>query len=190
MVEAAWRTLIEQGYAGTSARVIAARGAFNPALVFYHYGGVDDLLLAALDRSSEERLARYRTAMSAEGQLDELVRRAAGLFHEDVAGGHVTAVTELIGASLSKPALRTKVISRMQPWLELTRDLLGHQLSRSPFAALAPAVEPAAFAIVAGYLGLNMLARFMPDQSETDALFALAEQLARLLSPLTGGDAT
>jgi hypothetical protein len=70
----------------------------------------------------------------------------------------------------------------MRPWLELTRELLGPELDRSPLSALlAPAVEPAAFAIVAGYLGLNMLTRFMPDQSETDALFALAEQFARLL---------
>src|SRR5262249_44610374 len=67
MVDAALQTLIEEGYAGTSARVIAARGTFNPALVFYHYGGVDELLLAALDASSEERMARYRDAMSQPG---------------------------------------------------------------------------------------------------------------------------
>src|SRR5262249_50709791 len=103
MVDAALQTLIEEGYAGTSARVIAARGTFNPALVFYHYGGVDELLLAALDASSEERMARYRDAMSQPGTPEELVRRAAELFRQDVEGGHVIAVTELIGASLSKP---------------------------------------------------------------------------------------
>jgi len=58
LVEAALRTLIEEGYAGTSARAIAGRAGLNPALIFYHFGGVDDLLLAALDRSSAERLER------------------------------------------------------------------------------------------------------------------------------------
>ena len=181
MVDAALLTLIEEGYAGTSARVIAARGAFNPALVFYHYGGVDELLLAALDKSSEERLARYRDAMSRPGTPDEVVRRAADLFREDVEGGHVTAVTELIGASLAKPALRTELIGRMRPWLELTKEVLEREVARSQFQMLAPAAEPAAFAVVAGYLGLNMLTRFMPDRRETDSLFQLLEQFARLV---------
>src|SRR6266508_500568 len=120
MVDAALQTLIEEGYAGTSARAIAARGQVNPALVFYHYGGVDELLLAALDKSNAKRLERYREAISKPGTPDGVVRRAAELFREDIEGGHVTAVTEMIGASLSKPQLRTALVERMQPWLELT----------------------------------------------------------------------
>lgn len=184
MVDAALETLIEEGYAGTSARMIAARGKFNPALVFYHYGGVDELLLAALDKSSEERLGRYREAMMRPGTPDELVRRAATLFRQDVDGGHVTAVTELIGAGLSRPALRTEMISRMRPWLELVQDILEREVARSPFRFIAPATGAAAFLIVAAYLGLDMVTRFMPDQRETDALFQLLEQCARLLPVL------
>jgi AcrR family transcriptional regulator len=180
MVEAALQTLIEEGYAGTSARAIASRGGFNPALIFYHYHGVDQLLLAALDKTGTERLERYRAAMSGPGRPDELVRRAAELFREDVQGGHVTAVTELVGASLSKPELRGELVARMRPWLEFTQGILERILKDSPLPGLAPAAEPAAFAIVSGYLGLNMLSRLMPDMSEADALFQLLEQLARL----------
>jgi AcrR family transcriptional regulator len=180
MVEAALQTLIEEGYAGTSARAIASRGGFNPALIFYHYHGVDQLLLAALDKTGTERLERYRAAMSGPGRPDELVRRAAELFREDVQGGHVTAVTELVGASLSKPELRGELVARIRRWLEFTQGILERILKDSPLPGLAPAAEPAAFAIVSGYLGLNMLSRLMPDMSEADALFQLLEQLARL----------
>jgi AcrR family transcriptional regulator len=180
MVDSALQMLIEEGYAGTSARVIAARGEFNPALVFYHYGAVDELLLAALDKSSAERLERYREAMSEPGSPDELVRRAADLFRQDIEGGHVTAVTEMISASLSKPQLRSELVTRMRPWLEFTQQLLERLLGDSPLAMLAPAAEPAAFAIVSGYLGLNMLSRLMPDLSQPEALFQLLEQIARL----------
>lgn len=182
MVDAALRTLIEEGYAGTSARAIAARGRFNPALIFYHYGSIDDLLLAALDKSSAERFERYRTAMSRPGTPDELVRRASELFREDVEGGHVTAVTELIGASLSKPQLRTELVARMHPWLELTEQVLDRVLADSPLNALAPAAQLAAFAIVSGYLGLNMLSRLMPDLSQTERLFQLFERLSQIAS--------
>ena len=183
MVDAALQTLIEEGYAGTSARAIAARRQLNPALVFYHYGGVDKLLLAALDKSSAERLERYREAMAKPGTPDELVRRAAELFRQDIEGGHVTAVTEMIGASLSKPQLRSELVTRMRPWLELTQQLLERLLGTSPLAAFTPAAEPAAFAIVSGYLGLNMLSRLMPDLSQTESLFQLLEQLAHLVGP-------
>jgi AcrR family transcriptional regulator len=182
MVEAALRTLIAEGYAGTSARAIAARGTFNPALIFYHYGSVDDLLLAALDRSSAERLERYRAAMSEPGTPDELVRRASDLFREDVEGGHVTAVTELIGASLSRPHLRAELVVRMRPWLEFTGQVLERVLADSPLNVLVPEAEPAAFAIVSGYLGLHMLSRLMPDLSQTERLFQLLEQLSRIAS--------
>jgi len=182
MVDAALETLKEEGYAGTSARVIAARGGLNPALVFYHFGSVDQLLLAALDKSSTERLERYRTAMSS-ATPEELVRVAAELFREDVEGGHVTAVTELVGASLARPELRAELLARMGPWLELVRDVLVAALVETPFAALS---ESAAFAVVALYLGLNLMSRLEDDLSRADALFA---QLG-LLAGLVGGPAS
>jgi AcrR family transcriptional regulator len=181
MVDAALQTLIEEGYAGTSARAIAARAQLNPALIFYHYGGVDDLLLAALDKSSTERLERYREAISRPGRPDELVRRAAELFRQDIEGGHATAVTEMIGASLSKPQLRSELVTRMRPWLELTQQVLERLLGNSPLAAFTPAAAPASFAIVSSYLGLNMLSRLMPDLSQAEALFQLLEQVAELV---------
>src|SRR5438874_2502405 len=49
IVEAALAVLKRQGYAGASARSIAAEGRFNQALIFYHFGSVRNLLLAADD---------------------------------------------------------------------------------------------------------------------------------------------
>ncbi len=182
MVDAALQTLIAEGYAGTSARAIAARGQFNAALVFYHYEGVDDLLLAALDKSSAERLERYRDALFQLAAPSELIRRAAELFRQDIEGGHVTAVTEMIGASLAKPELRTELVNRMRPWLDLIQEVLERVAGDSPLAApFAPAIGPIAFAIASGYLGLNMLSRLMPDLSEPEALFQLLVQAAEHL---------
>jgi AcrR family transcriptional regulator len=183
MIEAALQTLIEDGYSGTTARAIAARGGFNAALIFYHYGSVDELLLAALDKSSRERLARYQEALSESGNPEEIVRRAADLFRQDVDGGHVIAVTEMIGAGLSRPLLRDELVAMMRPWLELTQQAIERLVSDPSLTGLRSAAAPAAFAIVAGYLGLNLLSRLMPDLSQTEALFRLLEQLAQLAPP-------
>ena len=44
IVEAAIETLKTEGFAGASARAIARTGGFNQALVFYHFGSVNELL--------------------------------------------------------------------------------------------------------------------------------------------------
>ena len=48
LVAGAVQALGEVGFAGASAREIATRAGCNQALVFYHFGSVTELLLAAL----------------------------------------------------------------------------------------------------------------------------------------------
>ena len=55
LVRGAVAALIEEGFAGASAREIARRAGCNQGLVFYHFGSVANLLLAALDEVSETR---------------------------------------------------------------------------------------------------------------------------------------
>src|SRR3954469_7114261 len=116
MVDAALATLKEEGFAGTTARAVARRGGFNQALVYYHFGGLNELLLAALASSSAARLARYREAIDGAASVEELVARARELFHEDVESGQATVVSELVGASLAEPELAAAMVERMQPW--------------------------------------------------------------------------
>ena len=49
LIDAAIETLKSEGYAGASARAIAERAGSNQGLIFYHFGSVANLLLAALD---------------------------------------------------------------------------------------------------------------------------------------------
>jgi AcrR family transcriptional regulator len=182
MLEAAVQTLREEGFAGTTARAIAQRGGFNQALVFYHYGGVNELLLAALDRSSADRLASYRAAVEESGSAAALVERLAELYREDVAGGQVTLVSDLVGASLTHPELAPKLLERMRPWLDLVRESLDRLLRESPLAGVVPAGE-VSFAVVALYLGLNLLSRLDPANDQVEGLFDLMRRVAPLLAP-------
>ncbi len=64
LVEAAIETLQSDGYVGASARSIAQRAGLNQGLIFYHFGSVANLLLAALDAVSDDRLQTYDAAVS------------------------------------------------------------------------------------------------------------------------------
>ena len=79
IVDAALKTLKQEGFAGATSRAIARAGGFNQALIFYHFGSLDGLLLAALDQTSEERLRRYRAAVEEAQTPEELAEVAASM---------------------------------------------------------------------------------------------------------------
>src|SRR5690348_5372542 len=85
-----------EGFAGATSRTIARIGGFNQALIFYHYGSLEGLLLAALDLTSEERMGRYREAVEGADTLEALARVARTLFREDAQSGHVAVVSQLV----------------------------------------------------------------------------------------------
>ena len=183
IVEAALTVLRERGYAGTSVRSIARAGEFNSALIFYYFGSLNGLLLAALDRSSEERLRRYRTAVEGAGGIEDLAAIAGQIYREDVEGGHITVFSELVGASLEHPELRPEIVARAEPWLDFVQEMLDEVLEGSPLAQILPTRE-LAYALVAFYLGVNLMTHLDTDNSRTEALFDLATRLAPLAAPM------
>jgi AcrR family transcriptional regulator len=185
IVEAALETLKEEGFAGTSARAIARRGGFNQALIFYHFGTLNDLLLAALDRTSAERMSRYREVVHPADTLQEKVRVATELYREDLESGHITVISELIAGSLTRSDLGPEVVARMEPWLEFAEEVVRDILVGTELEDLL-VPRTVAFAVVALYLGVDLLSHLDHDKSRAEGLFKTAEGLAPLLAPFLG----
>ena len=119
ILEATLATLKEKGLAGASTRAIAATGDFNPALIFYYFGSLHGLWLSALERSSTERLDRYRAVIEGAARIDELVDVLSRIYREDLASGHIRVVSELVAGSVANPELGPRVVELMEPWIEL-----------------------------------------------------------------------
>ena len=183
ILDAALETLKTEGFAEASSRAIARTGGFNPALIFYHFGSLDELLLAALDRTAAERLERYRQAIAETSTVEELVTAAARVYAEDRDSGHMTVVAQMIAASIARPELAPAMVSRLEPWIELAEEGLGKALARLDVPELLP-VRELAYAFVTFYLGVNLLTHLDEDRTRTDALFARLQSLAPLLASL------
>lgn len=180
LVQAAVAALRENGFAGASAREIAQRAGCNQALIFYHFGTVAGLQLAALDFVSEARDARYRAMVAEAKGLAGLVRAARSVFDEDLDQGHVTVLVEMIAAAQFSPELRPEVAARIKPWREFAEGTVKDALAGSPAARLLPPGE-LAHGIVAMYLGLEMLANLEGEREPALALFDRAGKIASLL---------
>ncbi|GAA1302089.1 TetR family transcriptional regulator [Planotetraspora silvatica] len=184
LIEAAAETLRTEGYAGTSARTIARAAEVNSALVFYHFGGVDPLLLAALDRSSEQRMSAYQEAVAGARTLEELAEIATAIYRADIEGGHITLFSELVGASIARPELRKEIVERAEPWIDFVERTLDRVIGGSPLAKLLPPRD-LAYAAITFYLGVNLFTHLDTDNSRTEALFALAGRVAPRAKLLT-----
>lgn len=188
LIEAAIDVLRESGFAAASARRIAQRAGCNQALVFYHFGSVTDLLVAALEEVSARRMEAYRGLLDRTGTLAELISAARSVFEEDLDSGHVTVLTEMISGSQSVPGLGERVAACLAPWREFAATAVREVLAASPAARLLPA-EEAAHAVVAGILGLEMLASLDGDRAAALALFDRARVVGDVLDrlrPLAG----
>ena len=89
IVDATLQTLQEEGIVGASARAIARTGDFNQALIFYHFGSVDEAIVAAVGELSRRRLERYREPLMSVDNLTELIRVARELYENDRESGEI-----------------------------------------------------------------------------------------------------
>lgn len=183
LIDAAIDTLKDRGFAGASARVIADRAGVNQGLVLYHFDSVVGLLLAALDEVSATRAARYGTAVARATSPAELVNVAGSIFREDLAQGHAAVLLAMIAGAASTPDLGREVARRIQPWTEFAANAIRDAVDRSALGSILPADE-AGFAIVALYLGLEVLAQLGGEQAAADALFERATALSPLLAEI------
>ncbi len=179
IVEAALETLKTKGFAGASARVIAREGGFNQALIFYHFGSVQTLLLAALDLISERRMNEYGPLFEAARTAVELARLARTIYDEDLERGYVTVLGEMVGGGVSDVALGAEVTARIEPWIGMVERKLEQLLADSTLRSLG-SPRDLAFGIVASYFGVDMLSHLQRDQAGGESLLDLAARLAVL----------
>ncbi len=184
LVAAAIATLTSEGYGGASARSIARRAGLNQGLIFYHFGSVANLLLAALDAVSEERLHRYGAEVSGVTSPSQLVDAAEGIFRNDLDAGYITVLVEMIAGASSTPGLGPEVSARIQPWREFAQATIEESLGDSALGSVLPAKD-VAHAVVALYLGLEMLSHLDGDAEPALALFNHAKQIASLIEALS-----
>ena len=177
LLKAAGEVLREEGYAGASARAIATRAEANSALVFYHFGGVDQLLLAALDRSSAERMSMYEELAAPARTLEELVEVATRIYRTDLERGYITEFSELVAAAVTKPELREEIRRRSEPWIDFIAGQWERVVGGSALGRLLPARE-VAYAAITYYLGVNLFSVLDEDDSRTEAVLDLAARLA------------
>ena len=176
LVTAAVEVLSEAGIRSATIRNIADAAGCNSALISYHYGSLNALLLAALDASSNARLGRYSEVMAGARNLRQLRAAAKRLYREDRATGHVRVLAEMMAAGLMDPGLGREVAARVDPWISFLEETIGRVLPGSVLRRRLP-VREVAFGLAAMFLGMEILGTLAGDHQWADAV---VDRLSRL----------
>ncbi|MET8845213.1 TetR/AcrR family transcriptional regulator [Streptomyces rubiginosohelvolus] len=181
LMEGALHTLAEHGIAKTSARSVAASAGVNQALVFYHFGSVDELLAAACRYGAEQRVARHRDRLAGVTTLAELLRCGRELHEEERAGGHVAFLAQVLAGAQAQPRLAPATAAGLDLWTAEIEQVLVRILADSP---LGEFTDPAglARAVTGAFVGLEMYEGVDPEGAER--AFEALEQLAALAGVL------
>jgi AcrR family transcriptional regulator len=129
ILDAAFRRLATEGYAALSVREIAKDAGVNHALINYHFGSKDQLVIEVLDAANQRLLARQSSMYSSPGGFAEKWAQARRFYESDLASGFVRVQAELWAASFANAELRGKFLPRLMAWKQLVREGVGDALA-------------------------------------------------------------
>ena len=119
ILEATRRRLVEQGYAKLNVRDIAADAGVNHALIGYHFGGKQPLVLAVLDEANARLLERQAGMYAEPTKASDKWQQACDFYQEDLDSGFVKLLMELMAGSFHDGALRREFTPRLLAWQKL-----------------------------------------------------------------------
>jgi AcrR family transcriptional regulator len=185
IVDAALQTLRADGIAGLSARAIARHGGFNQALIFYHFGSLEGLLVAVARSESERRSALYAPALREVGTVSELVAVARTLHEEEFRDGNVAALTQMLAGASRSDDLAQGVRDALEPWTQLVGETVERLVAATPYADVLSHVDLTA-GVTALFLGIELFSGLHPDRPDDASLFGTMEVVAAVLDGFLG----
>jgi AcrR family transcriptional regulator len=177
LIDGAIQTLRTRGIAGTSARAIAASSGVNQALIFYHFGSVEQLVDVACRETTASRVALYRDRFAAVGSLRELLQLGRELHVAEREAGNVTALAQVLAGAQQDDGLAAAARDALALWIAEIESTLVRLTAGSPIAEVADAVGLAQ-GVAAAFIGIELYEGVNPGGAAT-ALDTL-EQLALL----------
>jgi AcrR family transcriptional regulator len=181
LLDGAIETLRTKGIAGASARSIAAAAGVNQALVFYHFGSVDELLTAAIQHGAQQRVAAYRDRFASVTSLRELLDLGRSLHADERAAGNLAVLAQMLAGAQTDARLGPATAAGLGLWAAEIEKVLARILGSGPLAGIAD-TGGLARAVAAAFIGLELYDGV--DTDGADRAMSALEQLATLTNML------
>jgi AcrR family transcriptional regulator len=182
LLEATLQVLAEQGIAKASARTIATAAEVNQALIFYHFGSVDELLAAACEQGARQRVEANRETLDTVSSLTDLVAVARDIHAAERASGNVALLGQLLAGAPSHPSLAAPTAAGLRLWIDEVELVLTRVLEPTVLHEVLDA-PGLARAISAAFIGLELYEGV--DAEGADRALVALERLSAAITILT-----
>jgi AcrR family transcriptional regulator len=181
LLQGALETLRTRGIAGASARTIAATAGVNQALIFYHFGSVDELLIAACRDGAADRVARYRDRFASVNTMAELLELGRALHAEERTAGNLAVLAQLLAGGQTDAKLAPATADGLNLWVAEIERALTRILADTPLPEVMD-IGGLARAVAAAFVGLELYEGV--DEESAGRAMAAVEQFAALVTVL------
>ncbi len=177
IIGAAKEVLRDEGITQASARTIARQGNFNQALIFYHFGSLESLLVEVAKDEGQQRASVYAEQFQRITKLSDLVRIAQDVHQHELATGGPTVLSQLLAGAHSSEIIAAGMVTAMKPWMQLVEAAVDQTVSRTPVAGLLPP-QQVGFAVASLFIGMELLSSLDPGAKQAESLFEVFANLA------------
>lgn len=182
LLDAAERLLIEVGYGELSSRRITDKAGQAHGSIRYHFGTLEDLVVAVVERTTERVVERQLAMYTADMPFRQKWRQAMVWFEEDLTTGYPKLLAELFAAAWNVPACRSGLRRTNETWARVLGEAAKHAAREYSVDADDTVVAGVAGLIATSQLGMlfQRLAGADVDHAEIIAVIELAiDQLER-----------
>ena len=183
---AALQVVQDKGLAAASARAIAAAAETNQALIFYHFGTLNELIEAASNVAVAARVARYRSDFASVTSLPELLALGMDLHEQERRDGTIAIMAQLTAGAQYDPVLARATRYAISVWTDELQHVLDRVLASTPVQVpVGVLLDTAGLAqlISAAFIGIELLHGADPEAA--DHPFAALAQLNTLIAMLS-----
>jgi AcrR family transcriptional regulator len=138
LLDATEQLMLEEGYAAVSSRRVASRAGLDAGLVYYYFGGMDDLFIALFRRGAERSLERQAQVLSSAQPL-------WGLWDLARDQSSTALIGEFIALANHRKAIRAEIASYSRKFRRMQLRTMTRVLERH---GIDPKASPPAFIIL------------------------------------------
>lgn len=152
--EATVRLASRNGVRGITARGIATEAGVNQALVFYHFGGVEDLLRQSFAEATGAMVARYTAELEQVRSFSELHEVGLRLAAQSRADGSAALLAHAVSAAFTDPIHAELLADSLRLWRGAVDDAVRrvldtHELTSAvDHQALSGAISAASIGMI------------------------------------------
>jgi len=185
IVRAARLVLQRDGVAALAIRAVATEAGVNLALVHYHFGSRDGLLLAVLEHINAELLLRQRTLYEhSDAPLAAKWQQAVDYYRRDLESGYVRILMELAAHGYTNAQMAERVRATMRGWQDLLHEVIADALPR--FGVNAVTADELTSMLMSFWYGMEV--RHLLDTPEAEGhLWRTLDTIGRLIEQLERG---